>query len=302
MSFELRVFATVVEKGNFSEAAACLNLTPSAISKLITRLESRLGARLLNRTTRRLVLTAEGESFYLRVRDILSAIEDAEAEVSRFGQTPRGRLRINSMTGFAFHQLTRVLPKFTGQYPEISVELAVTDRIVDLLAENADIGIRSGRMEDTSLVARKIADFERGLYAASIYLEKHGMPNKPEDLLNHECIVRTGKPPYLWPFLINGKVAELAVNGRIAVDNAETALQIAIAGGGITWVADMLVVDAVRSGQLIPVLPEFHASAPISLSAVYPHGKHRMPKVRAFIDFLITEFSKPLWSGLHRHY
>ena len=135
MSSELRVFVSVVEKGNFSAAADFLNLTPSAVSKLITRLENRLGARLLNRTThtRQHVLTPEGEYYYLHVRDILSSIADVETEISRFGQAPRGRLRVNSMTGFAFHELARVFPAFVAKYPEITVEIAVTDRVVDLV-------------------------------------------------------------------------------------------------------------------------------------------------------------------------
>ena len=204
------------------------------------------------------------------------------------------------MTGFAFHELARVFPAFVAKYPEISVEIAVTDRIVDLVGENADIGIRSGKIENTSLVSRKIAEYERGLYASSSYLLKRGMPNAPEDLINHDCIVHASKQPYHWPFLINGKIIEFAIKSNLIVDNAETALQIALAGGGIARIGETLIVQAVRSGQLIPVLSKFHASDPISLSVVYPYGKQRMPKVRAFVDFLIAEFSVPPWSELHR--
>lgn len=295
MEFDFSAFALVVEKGSFREAAASLNLTPSAISKLITRLENRLGVRLLTRTTRRLVLTTEGETFYLRVRDILAAIADAESEISLARQTPRGRLRINSMTGFAFHELSRVLPTFMSRYPDVTIELAVTDRVVDLLAENVDIGIRSGTITDDSLVARKIADFERRLYAAPSYLERRGTPMSPEDLKNHDCVVSQGKQPFHWPFIINGRLTEVAITSRLVVDNAETALRIAITGGGIVRVADILVHEAVRSGQLVPLLNDHNAPDAIPLSVIYPQGRQRMPKARVFIDFLIEEFSKAPW-------
>ena len=302
MDFDIRAFAQVVEKGNFSAAAADLDLTPSAISKLITRLENRLGVRLLNRTTRRISLTAEGETFYLRVSDILAAIADAEAEISQTGQTPRGRLRINCMTGFAFHQLAPVLPKFSACYPEVAIELAVTDRVVDLLSENVDIGIRSGTIADVSLVARKIADIELGLYATPGYLERRGIPNTPEDLINHDCVVRMGKPPYRWPFMINAQLTEVGIKPRFVVDNAEAAFRIVMAGGAIIRAYDMLVCDAVRAGHVVPVLTDFHAADPRPLSVVYPQGRHRMPKIRVFIDFLLDEFSQAPWRnvGLQR--
>jgi len=295
VDFDIQAFVQVVHKGSFAKAAADLGRTPSAMSKLLTRLEDRLGARLLNRTTRRVSLTAEGEAFYLRGRDILAAIEDAEAEISQARQMPRGRLRINSLTGFAFHELARVLPAFKARYPLIKIELAVSDRVVDLLAENADVAIRSGPITDASLVARKIADFERGLYASPAYLQRRGTPSTPDDLKSHDCVVRADKEPVQWPFMINGRLTRLAIDSTLVVDNAETALRLAMAGGGIARVADMLAWEAVRSGTIVPVLTEFHAPEPIALSVVYPHGRHRLPKVRAFVDFLVEEFAPAPW-------
>jgi DNA-binding transcriptional LysR family regulator len=143
---------------------------------LITKLEDQLGVRLLHRTTRRLSLTPEGETYYLRARDILAAIADAEAEVSRSGQTPRGRLRVTCITAFALHQLVPALPEFSRRFADVTVELSVTDRIIDLLAENADIGIRTGDVANPSLVARKFAEAERGLYASPDYLARRGLP------------------------------------------------------------------------------------------------------------------------------
>jgi DNA-binding transcriptional LysR family regulator len=295
MDFDMRAFVDVVDKGSFSAAAEGLGITPSAISKLVTRLEDRLGVRLLHRTTRRLALTAEGETYHLRARDILAAIEDAEAEVSRGGQTPRGRLRVNCVTGFALHELARALPDFIARYPEIHIELATGDRVIDLLAENTDVGIRSGPIVDPSLVVRKIADYERGLYASPEYLGSKGNPATPEELSNHSCIVQAAKLPVRWPFFVQGQRKEIQVVSHLLVDNAEAALRLALASGGIARVADTLVGDAVRNRRLIPVLTEFHAHEPIQLSAVYPSGRHRMPKVRAFLDFLIERFAKEPW-------
>jgi len=172
---DVRAFVQVVERGGFAAASKDLGVTASAVSKLITRLEDRLGVRLLHRTTRRLALTPEGEIYHLRARDILAAIDDAEAEVSRAGQLPRGRLRVSCVTAFAFHQLTPALPHFLARFPDITLELGVTDRVVDLLAENADVGIRSGSIDDGSLVARKIAEITRGL-AAALYVCRQKAP------------------------------------------------------------------------------------------------------------------------------
>jgi DNA-binding transcriptional LysR family regulator len=177
----------------------------------------------------------------------------------------------------------------------VRIEMAVTDRVVDLLAENADVGIRSGEIRDPNLVTRKIAEFERGLYATPEYLARKEAPRSPADLQHHDCVVHGSKPPHRWPFSIDGQLTEIDVPSRMVVDNAETALRIALAGGGITRVANMLVGETVRKGSLVPVLRDFHAHDPVVLSAVYPHGRHRMPKVRAFLDFLIDRFALAPW-------
>jgi DNA-binding transcriptional LysR family regulator len=176
---EMQVFVRVVDRGSFSAAAEDLGMTPSAVSKVISRLEDRLGIRLLHRTTRRLALTPEGETYQVRAQDILAAIDDADAEVARLGTTPRGRLRVNTGTAFALHELVAALPDFMARYPEIELDLSVTDRVVDLLAENADVAIRTGQVTDPSLVVRKIADAERGLFVAPSYLDRRGTPASP---------------------------------------------------------------------------------------------------------------------------
>ena len=293
---DLRTFVRVVERGGFAAASKDLGITPSAVSKLITRLEDRLSVRLLHRTTRRLALTPEGEIYHLRARDVLAAIEDADAEVSRAGQRPRGRLRVSCVTAFALHQLMPALPDFLARYPEVELELAVTDRVVDLLNENADVGIRSGTVADGSLVARKIAEITRGLYASPDYLARRGTPRSPDQLREHDCIVLSHIPSsHRWPFLADGKFALVEISSRTVVDIGEAALRLAVAGGGIARLADLIAAEALGAGLLEPVLPEMHVAEPVPLSAVYPQGRHRMPKVRAFLDFLIERFSHAPW-------
>jgi DNA-binding transcriptional LysR family regulator len=293
---DLRMFVRVIERGGFTAASTGLGLTPSAVSKLVTRLEDRLGVALLHRTTRRIALTTDGEIYYLRARDILAALDDAEAEVSSAGRRPRGRLRVTCVSAFALHQLMPALPDFFARCPEVDLDISVTDRVVDLLEENADIGIRSGRITDTSLVARRFAEIERGLYVSPAYLARRGVPRTPEQLRDHDCIILSVIPSaHHWPFRVGGEVRRIDMVSRVVVDSGEAALRLAMAGGGIARVADLLVSDAVREGSLVPVLLDSHVAEPMPLSAVYPQGRHRMPRVRAFLDFLVERFGHMPW-------
>jgi DNA-binding transcriptional LysR family regulator len=298
---DLRTFVRVIERGGFAAASTDLGITPSGVSKLVTRLEDRLGVRLLHRTTRRLSLTPEGEKYHVRARDILAAIEEAEAEVSRAGQRPHGRLRINCLPAFAQNQLAPSLSDFLARYPEVELELALTDRVVDLLEENADVAIRAGPIDDPTLVARKFGEIRRGLFASPEYLARRGTPSTPEALRNHDCIVVKTLPSALrWPFHDGGEVRRVEIKSRVLVDSADAALQIAIAGCGITRLADLIAAPAFREGRLKPVLIESHVAESVPLSAVYPHGRHHMPKVRAFLDFLVERFSHVPWRESHR--
>ena len=293
---DLRTFVRVIERGGFAAASHGLGITPSAVSKLVTRLEDRLGVRLLHRTTRRVALTPEGETYHVRARDILAAIDDAEAEVSQAGRQPRGRLRVNCVPAFALHQLMPALPDFVARYPAVQLDFSITDRIVDLLAENADVGIRTGSIGDPSLVSRKIADVRRGLFASPAYLAHRGEPRTPDQLREHECIGLNLTPlTNRWPFHDGGQLRVIDITSHILVDGSEAALRLAIAGGGIVRLADLVVADAIREGHLRPVLTDSHVAEPVPLAAVYPQGRHRMPKVRAFLDFLVARFSHAPW-------
>ena len=221
--------------------------------------------------------------------EILEAIEYAENEVSKSGTTPRGTLRINCVTGFAYHVLSRHLPAFLSKHPQISVELFVTDRVVDLLEENTDIGIRSGEVTSPNVVCRKIASYQRYIYASPEYLARRGAPKAPEDLAGHDCIVHRSKEHYKWPFLRDGAVTEHEIASKLVVDTAEAAFQFALEGGGITRIANFFADEAVRRGALVSLLEDFHAPDIVEISAIY-HAvryRHRMPKVRAFIDYLL---------------
>jgi DNA-binding transcriptional LysR family regulator len=292
----LEVFVRTVESGGFSAAARQLELTPSAVSKLVTRLEDRLGVRLLNRTTRSLSPTAEGEALFRRAQRILAEIEDAEREVTQARQAPRGLLRISSGVAFGLHQFPPVLPEFEQRYPEIRVELSVTDQLVDLVDEGVDLAVRTGRLPDSSLVARKICDLERVICASPDYLKRHGTPRTPEDLAHHNCLRMLGHPELSqWPFVTRSGVRAIQIDGAYAANNAETLLQMSLLGLGIVRLADIVLDLPMRRGELTPILTDVHHVEPVPMHAVMPPGKHRLPKVAAMVDFLVEKFASAPW-------
>lgn len=292
---DLRVFVRVMDRGSFSAAANDLGLTPSAVSKLISRLEDRLGARLLERSTRRLALTPEGETFLARARRIVTDIEEAEAEVARVRGAPRGKLRINSGTAFGLHQLTPALADFLARYPEIDLELSITDRLVDLVEEQADIAVRSGHIPDGAYIQRKIADLQRVICAAPAYLARRGTPRTAADLKGHDCIVVAGPGLNRWSFKTRGGIDVVDVRPRVSTDDAEAALRLAIEGAGIVRLSDVIVGGPLRDGELVALLTDIHHIEPFPLAAIYPAGRHRLPRVAVFIEFLIERFGHAPW-------
>lgn len=296
---EMAVFVRAVESGGFSPAARALALTPSAVSKVVTRLEDRLGVRLLNRTTRSLSLTPEGEQYFTRAQRILAEIEQAEGEVTRARLAPRGLLRAHTSVAFGLHQLPPVLPEFVARYPEIELMLTVTDRLADLVDEGIDVAVRLGKLPDSTLVTRKITDIERVVCAAPSYLAKHGTPKAPDDLRQHNCLRLFTQPALsVWPFNdphARGRPRMIEVEGRLSANNADTLLQMAVGGLGIARLADLTVGAALQSGALVPVLAEYHYVEPVPLQALMPPGRHRLPKVTAMVDFLIEHFASAPW-------
>jgi DNA-binding transcriptional LysR family regulator len=292
---DMGAFVRVVERQSFSAAAQDLGLTPSAVSKLITRLEDRLGARLLHRTTRRLSLTSEGEHYFARARKIMVDIAEAEAEVARSRTAPGGKLRINTSIAFATYQLAPSLAEFIARYPNITVELSVTDRVVDLVEDHADVTIRGGRIPETTLSALRIADFQRVICASPEYLEQHGTPHVPLDLASHICISLAAADTMRWPFRCSKGIEQVQIIPRLTSDNGDVALQLALSGAGIVRLAELLVGEPIRRGELVPLLTDVHNAEPIALTAIYLAGKYRLPKVRVFLDFLTEKFSLAPW-------
>lgn len=296
---ELNALVSAVDHGGFSAAARHLGVTPSAVSKTITRLEARLGVRLMNRSTRRLTLTPEGQTLVGRGRRILAEMDEAEQEVTRSRASPRGLLRMHTLVAFGLHQLPPLLPEFLARYPEMQIELTVSDRLVDLVEEGADLAVRSGPQPDASLVARKILDTERVICAAPAYLQRHGTPRVPDDLLRHNCLY-ISEPPALrrWPFddpRAPGGIRTIEVAGNLAANNAETVLQLGLLGLGIFRLGELVVAEHLRAGRLVPLLTDVHHVEPLPVTAVYPQSRLRSPKVAAMVEFLLEKFAVPPW-------
>lgn len=292
---EMSAFVCAVDNGGFTAASQQLGLTPSALSKLVTRLEDRLGARLLHRTTRRLQITPEGEAFYARARAILNAMDEAEAEVAEASASPRGLLRLHCRSAFGMHQLTPAIPSFQALYPKVELDITISDQ-PDGKEGNYDLSIRNGPLDESSVVARRICNLERVICAAPSYLARHGIPRTPDDLQQHNCLWITSLPALRrWPFNTDEGIRIVPVSGNVVANNAETVLQLALAGVGITRLTDVIVGEAIRMGQLVPLLVDWNHVEPVPLYATYPSGRNLSPKVRAMVDFLITTFSSAPW-------
>jgi len=288
----MTAFVRAVERDGFSPAARELGVTPSAVSKLVTRLERKLGIVLLHRTTRRLALTPEGELFFERAQAIVEAIADAEHEVMRFGEGPRGKLRVNVGTAFGTYVLVPALPEFRVRYREIELELSLSDRVVDLVDAGADLGIRVGPLAEANLVARKLGVIRRVICAAPAYLAKRGTPQTPEDLAAHDCLTLKGVSGQReFPFTSG----DVAVNGSIKVDNAQTLYELGLLGLGIIRLGDMIVGPAIREGRLVPLLTATHRTDDVPIYAVYPATRHRPLKTGVMIDFLLERCAAAPW-------
>jgi len=293
---EMRVFVRAIEVGTFAGAAGDLGLSPSAVSKLVARLEARLGVRLVNRTTRKLSLTAEGETYYRSGRQLVHALDGLEQEVAATASRPRGLLRVNTPVTLGVHHLAPVLTEFHQRYPDVRVHLSLTDRFVDIYAEQIDVAVRMGPLSDSTLMSRKIAEIEAVLVASPRYIEEFGIPKTGADLVHHRCIVFTAPGRNRWPFrTADGSLEHLEVAGTFASDSLQCILQLALEGGGIARLADFLVADSIRAGKLVQLLVGQHVAEPASVFAVFAPGTQRIPKVRVFLDFLVGHFQHHAW-------
>jgi DNA-binding transcriptional LysR family regulator len=292
------VFARVIDAGSFTAAAGQLGMSKSAVSKAVAALEDRLGARLINRTTRRLALTEVGRAFYERCVRILAEAEEAELAVTHLQAMPRGTLRINAPLSFGILHLGPALPDFLLRHPELKVDLELTDRMVDLIEEGWDLAVRIADLPDSSLIARRIADNRMVVVAAPAYWDRHGRPQHPRDLAEHACITYTYAPnPNEWPF--EGPEGRFAVrvDGQLRTNNGDVALETLLAGLGVDLLPCFLTGPHLASGRLEAVLTEW-TPPPSGIYAVYPHNRHLSAKVRAFVDFLVERLgSGQIWEA-----
>jgi DNA-binding transcriptional LysR family regulator len=290
---ELLVFARVVEAGGFTAAAAALGMPKSTVSRKVSDLEERLQARLLQRTTRRLSLTDVGRTYYQYCARIVGELEEAERAVSSLQGTPRGRLRVTAPLNFGF--LGPILSDYLGRYPEVQLELVCTDRVVDLVEERFDVGIRAGVLADSTLIARNLGSERSLLVASPSYLARRGRPGTPEELTAHDGLLFGAGLDRAHLRLQQGpRRAAIAVPPRLVVNDFEILHAGALAGLGIALLPIFRCAADVRAGTLERVLEPWDPP-PIPIHAVYPSSRHLSPKVKRFLDHLQERMSPPPW-------
>jgi DNA-binding transcriptional LysR family regulator len=292
----MAIFAHVVEERSFSAAARRLGLSKSMVSKEVTKLEHNLGARLLNRTTRKLSLTEIGAAFYESCARILQEAREAELLVGRLHAEPRGVLRLTAPVAFGTLHVAPALPQFLAQYPDVRIDLTIGDRQLDLADEGLDLAIRIARVLPENLVARRLAPINRVVCAAPAYFERHGTPRRPQDLSRHNCLVYThANPDSQWRFRSEEGEAVVTVKGNLTLNDDEALWQATLGGLGIALLPTFIVGNDLQSGRLQAVLTE-HVPTERNLHALYLPNRHLSAKVRVFIDFLVARFSpEPYW-------
>lgn len=293
----MEAFARVAEARSFSAAAQRLGASKSQISRQVAALEAELGVRLLQRTTRALTLTQAGEDYYQRVQRILSDIDQANAEISQSQASPRGRLRLSAPMSFGLLHLAPAIADFLAQYPEVEIDLSLNDRFVDLIDEGFDMAIRIARLDDSNLIARKLAPMRRVVCGSPDYFERHGRPKDPGDLKHHQCLCYSNLPVGEdWRFVDrDGRHWPVEIAGRLRANNGEFLIEAALKGLGLACVPTFIAGRNLQAGRLVSVLNDYVAQG-AAIHAIYPHARHLSPKVRALIDFLIERFGpRPYW-------
>jgi DNA-binding transcriptional LysR family regulator len=288
----LEVFCAVADAGSFSAAGRRLALTPSAVSRTLDRIEERLGARLLLRTTRALTLTAEGHAYLSAARRILADLDEAEEAIADQA-SPRGRIRVSAAISHGRFCIVPLLGEFVRRYPNILVDINLSDAIVDVTAGQADVAVRGGPLSDSALTARRLSENGRTIVASPAYLARWGVPERPEDLHNHNCLnfsFRRAEP--VWPFRQDGVDYALKVRGAIEANSAETLAQLAVDGVGIARIGNFSLGDAIAEGRLIPLLEPFNPGDKEVFHAVFIGGANMPARIRAFVDYLAERISQ----------
>ena len=290
---EMEAFATVVDQGGFTDAAKKTGISKSAVSKHISSLEARLGARLLNRTTRRVSPTEIGLAYYDRARRVLSDAGEADALVASMQSAPAGLLRLSVATDFGVNHLSPILGDFLQQFPDITVNMVLNNRYVELISEGFDMAIRMGDLEDSSLRARKLTETQMRMIAAPSYFEKHGWPTRLDDLNSHKLLHYSNQASgNAWKITApSGEERQIRSAGWLSVNDGQSLLNACIAGLGIAYLPSFLYANAMEQGQVVDVMPDLPIER-TGIYAVYPPGRFTQPKVRAFIDFLVAHFNE----------
>lgn len=289
----LRAFVAVVEAGSFSEAGYRLNVVPSTISKHVAMLEERIAAQLLVRSTKRFSVTELGARFYERCLAILHEIELTESELGEYQAEPQGRLRVTAPTSFSTRHLAALVPSFMAKYPKVSIEMRLTSDVLNLVAEAVDVAIRISANLDPNLVAVKLAPNIRTFCVAPSYIERHGKPEKPEQLADHNCILTNEAASRAkWPYLEQGTIQYVTVSGNYLVDNGDMYHRAIVDGLGIGYMAKFLAYDDIQSGRLIELFPTRRVVLS-HIYAVYPERRNLPLKTRAFIDHIREAFRTP---------
>lgn len=290
---EILVFTKVVQAGSFIGAARELDMPKSTVSRKVSALEERLGARLLQRTTRRLRLTDVGQTYYQHAARVVTEVEEAELAVTRMQEAPRGLLRVTTPLNFGY--LGPIVASFLQRHPEVQVELVCADRVVDLVQEGFDVAIRAGALSDSSLIARNLGSLESLVVASPTFLTKNDAPKEPGDLAQLDCVVFGGtREPASWKLSARGKTRSVEVRARLVVNDFDVLEEAVRAGLGVAMLPVFRCVGHLRTKTLRRVLPQW-CSPPIPLHAVYPSTRHLSPKVKAFLDHLSDEMKPPPW-------
>lgn len=285
---ELQVFLRVVEAGSFSEAARLLHMTPSTISKLIGRMETRLGVRLMERSTRRLALTDEGKLLHDRGIGLVADFDDFEQEISGGGSSASGTVKVNASVGFGTIALVPLLPAFWAVHPGVVIDLSLSDKMVDLYDDRTDIAFRIGALGDSAIVARKIGIARRKIVASPAYLARSGTPRILAELDQHNCLgFNFSRAAPVWPLREGGTIINRMVGGTLMANNGETVRHLAVAGAGLARLADYHVRDDIAAGRLVEVLAEAECSDHEDIHALYLGGPLVPQRIRLFLDFVV---------------
>ena len=292
----MRTFVAVISEGSFSGAAQRMNMSPQLVSKYVGQLETRLGARLLNRSTRRLSITEAGQAYFDRCQYVLAEIDEMESAVGDATVAAKGTLRINAPMTFGTLHLTKAIAEYQHSQPEVSVDLTLDDRMVDIVSEGYDIAIRIGQLHESSLVARKLAPVRLVVCGSPDYFADRGIPDSPEDLDVHECLRYTISSSHnKWRFRDGDEFYDVSIKGGFAANNGDALRLAALAGAGLILQPTFIVGDNIRDGQLQIVLKGYEVE-PMGVYAVYAHRQYLSGKVRTFVEFLAGYFgSPPYW-------